>query len=233
MNTFLETLRNWSEAWGLLIPLAVIIVYKIRGPITRPLVLYIWVAFFINLCATIMFVYHSRMPPALSNNNILYNIHSIARVFFFSWFILGLRLPRFNKLIKIILSVYFVFVVINFAFFESPLFISSLLFSAESIVLLLLCLLFFLFTIQDDSDLNLSTQSPFLVCAAVSLYEAITFFIFLFYNPLYAENRKFGKLTFTIHNMTFVVFCIILAIALYRSRYDRFQALPPYQKPRT
>ncbi len=200
----------------MLIPLAIILLYQKPVPETRPVIVYVYVALIINLAATIMFVFHSDMPSFLKNNNICYNIHSIVRVLFFSWYLHKLHLPKLQRLIKMATPLYIGFVLINFIFFESPFFISSLLFSAESIFILVLCLFYFFHSIQDDSETEWTGHPSFTISAGIGFFEAITFFIFLFYNPLYVENRKFGKLTFTIHNFTYVIFCIMLAIALYK-----------------
>lgn len=218
MHYIIGRILQWSEVWSLLIPLTIIFVYRTRVPGMRLVVLYICIAFVLNLAATLISVYRLSLPSSLDNNNILYNLHSFTRVLLFSWYILSLKLIRPSWLPKIILPVYILFVLINFIFFEHPLFLSSRLFSAESIVLLVLCLLFFISSMRDESEINWLRHPSFLVCTGISLYEAITFFIFLFFYPLIEKNREFGMLTMRIFSVSYIILCLLLALALYRSR---------------
>ena len=217
MNDFLNTIINWSEAWALLIPLTIILLYRPKGLGIQSLILYVTIAFVLNTIATIMVQFYFSMPAWLKNNNILYNIHSLIRVILFSWYLTKIRRYRFPLIQKILLGTYLVFVLVNFIFLESPLFISSRLFAAESIVLLSLCLLFFFRSMQDDSEVNWLKHPAFLVCTGICLYEATSFFIFLFFYPLVEKNPEFGDLTMSIHNVMYVILCIILALSLYKS----------------
>lgn len=228
MNDLLNTIINWSEAWALLIPLTVIIIYRPGELGTKPLILYVFAAFVLNTIATIMVQFYFSMPAWLKNNNILYNVHSLMRVILFSWYITRIRQYRFPVIQKILLGTYLVFVLVNFIFLESPLFISSRLFAAESIVLLSLCLLFFFRSMQDDSEVNWLKHPAFLVCTGISLYEATSFFIFLFFYPLFKKNPEFGDLTMSIHNVMFVILCIILALALYKSKKSSAEPAKTY-----
>jgi hypothetical protein len=215
---WIQIIRNWSEVWALLIPLIVIVIYKPKAPDIRPLVLYVITAFILNFTATFIVEYYYYLPTGLQNNNLLYNLHSIARVVFFSWYILKITPPKLLFIYKAILSVYVIFILVDFLFFESPIFISPSLYSAGSFVLLFLCLTFFLRSMQDESGTNWISQPSFLVCTGISLYEAITFFIFLFIYPVAEKNPDFGRLSFKIYQAIFIVFCVLLALALYRSK---------------
>ncbi len=218
MDDIIKSIRDWSEVWSLFIPLAVIVIYRNRLEGMKLIILYVMVALFLNLSATILYVYHKSMPPLLRNNNILYNLHSFARVAFFSWYIIQIRHHRYALAYKLILACYLAFVIFNFTAVDSPLYFSSRLFTAESIVLLVLCLSFFIRSMQDDSEINWLKHPSFLVCTGIALYEAINFFIFLFFYPLLEKDREFGKMTMTIHHIVFTVLCLMLALALYRSR---------------
>lgn len=217
METIWTCVINWSEVWALLIPLTIIILYKPSGSGIKPIILYVCIAFIINLVATIMVEFYFSMPVWLKNNNILYNIHSVVRVLCFSWYITSIRQYRFPIALKILIGSYAIFVVGNFSFLESALFISSHLFAAESIVLLIYCLFFFFRSMQDESSMNWIDHPAFLVYTGISLYEAISFFIFLFFYPLFEKNPSFGDLTMSIHNVMYVLLCSILAGALYKS----------------
>ena len=217
MNTLLTNIRDWTEVWSLIIPLFVILRYRDSIQHIRPVIIYVFVALILNLAATTLYYFHDRLPDFLGNNNILYNLHSIARVAFFSWYIIGLRQHRYINAYKFILIAYALFIIINFIFFGSIFIFSSAAFTAESIVLLLLSLSFFIGAMQDDSETNWLKHPAFLVCTAVCLYEAVNFFIFLFFYPLFEKNVSFGKMTMTIHHFTYTAFCILIALALYRS----------------
>ena len=175
----LQVISDWSEVWALLIPLAVIIRYKPRGPGARLLIGYVIFALVLNSIATVM-AQSASLPAWLKNNNIFYNIHSVVRVVLFSWYILSVRQSLFPLNKKWLLMIYGLLAGINFLFLESPLFLSTRLFAAESIILLIICLFYFLSSIKDETQVNLLDHSSFLVCTGVCLYEAITFFIFLF-----------------------------------------------------
>lgn len=222
---WLQTLSDWSEVWALLLPLTVLLLYKPGGKVVRPLVLYVIIAFFLNLLATIM-AQSAGLPGWLKNNNILYNIHSVVRVVLFSWYILSVRRSLFPLNLKTLLIVYLAGVAINFIFLETPFLLSSRLFSAESIILLIICLFYFLRSILDDSSTNWLSHSSFLVGTGICLYEALTFFIFLFFYPLHNRNSaywdpSFAIATMRIYTVIYVLLCLLLALGLYKSRREK------------
>jgi hypothetical protein len=218
MNNFINSIINWSEVWSLFVPLFIIFRFRPKGPGVKPLIIYVLVALIINFIATIMVEYYFSMPSWLKNNNILYNLHSSIRVIFFSWYFMTIKPYGFPRILKMLLVSYLVFAAVNFVFFQSPFFISNYHFTAESIMLLLLCLSFFFRSMQDESTMNWLKHPAFLVCTGISLYEATSFFIFLFFYPLVKKDLEFADLTMSIHNVMYIILCIILAIALYRYR---------------
>ncbi len=217
MHDFIEEAIFLSEVWALLIPLTIVIIFRHGLTGMRPIVIYVLIALVFNLAATIISIYHKQLPFYFQNNNILYNLHSFARVFLFSWYILSLKLIRSSWIPKIILPAYIIFLSINFIFFETPLELSTPLFSAESIVLLVLCLYFFIKSIQDESKINWLRHPSFLICTGISLYETLSFFIFLFFYPLFEKNPEFGMLTMKIFAISYIILCILLALALRRN----------------
>ncbi len=214
----LDKIINWSEVWGLLIPLAVIIIYKPKGEHSRILVWYVILALVLNLIATLMVEFYFSLPPSLQNNNLFYNLHSTTRTVFFSLYILSARKYKFKGILQLLLGGYLVFITVNFIVNESPLFINTFHFVAESILLLTLCISFFFRSMLDDSNVNWLKHPAFLVCTGLSLYEAATFFIYLFFYPLVLKDWEFGNLTLSIHNVMYVILCVMLAMALYKSR---------------
>ena len=217
MNNLLEKIINWSEVWALLIPLAIIIIYRPKGDHAHILITYVGIALLLNSVATLMVKFYFSLPGHLRNNNILYNIHSLVRVIFFSWYIFSVRKFRDRSLVLTLLAAYLVFLVFNFITNEPPLYINTLHFVAESILLLIMTLLFFFRSMQDDK--NWLNHPAFLVCVGLSLYEAVSFFIWLFFYPLVEQDWEFGDLTMSIYNMIYVVFCVLIAMGLYKIRH--------------
>lgn len=215
-----QIIRDWSEVWALLIPLTVILVHKPKGTKTSWLILYVIFALVLNIASTIIAQFHGSMPSWLKNNNILYNLHSVARVIFFSLYIGRVRSYKYPIAFKLLLMAYIGFIIINFNFIESALYLSPNLFAAESIILLIVCLLYFFRSLQDESDIYWLKQPSFLVCAGVCFYEVITFFVFLFFNIInYSPEHKdisFADILSLIYMISFVILCILLAMALYK-----------------
>lgn len=218
MPDLLDKIISSSEVLAILIPLTVIIIHKPKGKGIKILVCYVVIAFIINLVATILYLFHNSMPTWLKNNNILYNLHSISRVIFFSWYILKVRPYRYLWFYKIMLIAYAAFCTYNFLVLESPFYLSSNIFSAESIVLLVLSLSYFLRSIQEEEQTNWLKHPSFLIVAGICFYEAITFFIFLFFYPLYQHDLAFSLATMRIYAITFVILCILIGMAFYKSR---------------
>ena len=218
MKTFLNELLLWSEVWALLIPLTIIFIYKIKGQIIRPVVIYVFIAFFLNTAADVISYFNNELPNWLRSNQILYNIHSIARTLLFSWYILKLNLKYPIWLKRAVVPLYLVFLLVNFIFLEPMTKLSTHLTSAESIVLLVLCILYFITAMNDENINNITSSPSFVICTGLIIYEAVTFFIFLFYDILAKEYHSFGILTMKIFSVTLIIFCICLSIGLYKSR---------------
>jgi hypothetical protein len=217
MNTVLEKIINWSEVWALLRPLAVILFTR-PAKSMQPLMIYVVAALVLNLTANVIVEMYYSLPAGLRNNNILYNLHSISRVLLFGWFIMSIREYHFPQVFRSVLAGYIVLVIINFIFSENILFLSSRLFTAEAIVLITLTLSFFFRSMLDDSKTNWLRHPAFLVCSGILMYEAVSFFIFLFFYPLAEKNPEFGNITMTVHNIIYLIFCVTLALGFYRAR---------------
>jgi hypothetical protein len=227
---WINVILDWAEVWALLIPLAVILMHKPKGRHIRFIVWYVIAGFILNFTATFVLEYYYLMPSWMYidnrvNNNILYNLHSLIRVLFLGWYIMKVRPYKFPLLLKVLFTAYLIFTVANFAFYESPFYLSTRLFSAESIVLLLICLFYFFRSIQDESQVNWLRHSSFLVCMGVCIYEAITFFIFLFFYPLHdkdsaSANTAFAEATMRLYTVMYIALCILLAFAMHKSRKE-------------
>lgn len=227
----LDFIIVWSEVWAFLIPLAVIVFFKPAGKAVRLLIAYVIMGFVLNFCAIFTLVYPNLVPPVFRyNNNIFYNVHSFIMVLFLGLYILKIRTYKHITLLKGLLMLYVIFVLVNFTFFGHPLFYSTRHFTTGSIVLLILCLFYFFSSIQEESKVNMLKHPSFLITSAVSLYHGITFFIFLFllpmFNSAYNKDLSLTDLMMKITQVTFVIFCILLAFGLFRYRSRKDLAAP-------
>lgn len=218
-----QFLLVWSEVWALLIPLTVIAIFRLAGKPVALLIAYVITGFFLNFCAIFTLVYPNVVPSFLKyNNNIFYNVHSFFMVIFLGSYILKIRPYKYKLLLKGLIILYVAFVVINFVFFERPLFYSTRHFITGSIVLIVLCLFYFINSIQEESQVNWLKHPSFIIFFGICLYHCVTFFIFLFllpmFNSTYNKDPAFAHLMMKITQITFVIFCILLAIGLYQYR---------------
>jgi len=218
MHEIFRQLNRWAEVWPLLLPLTVYLVYRVKEKSITPLIIYAIIAFPVSLLATIMALYHYKMPDYLQNNNILMNFQSFARTVLFGWYILKLRQVKQYPFAKFLFYLYIVLVPVNFIFFENPLFFSERLFSGESIILLIFCITFFLSSILDEEE-NITLRHPaFLICTGISIYEAISFLANLFLYPIFYTNPDFLVVTIKIAAYSFILLCILMSIAIYQSK---------------
>jgi len=223
MKEIIQFLRDWSEVWALLIPLLVTLIYKPRGHNVKWLLAYVIPAFIFNFLAIFMMHYYYLMPFLLEQgNNIFYNLHSFIMVIFFSCYIITDREYKYTIVLKALLAAYFAFVLVDFSLFESPFILSTRHFATGSVILLFMCLFYFFRTMLEESPTNWLKEPSFIVCVGLCLYEAITFFIFLFIYPLfnktYNQDLSFALLMMKVYEVSFVIFCIFLAIGLYQNR---------------
>ena len=218
---FLRLIWDWSEGWALLIPLLTIFILRPKGRYLLLLKTYVILAFLVIFFAQLVQQCYYLFPDSLNNNNIYYNIHVVIRVLTLGWYIISVRTYKYHVLLKALLILFIAFTLINFTFFESPLLLSIRLFAAGNITLIICCVSYFLRSILEDSTVNWLKHPSFIVCTAVCLYEAVTFFIFLFIYPLSYTDPEFGLVTLRIYQVILVLFGILLAIALYRYRKQK------------
>lgn len=225
---WLQTIIDWAEVWALLIPLAVIIICKPGRDRSKLLVSYVIAGFLLNFTATFLLDFYYLMPRWMYvdnrvNNNLLYNIHSFTRVCLLGWYVITIRSYKYPFILKTLYAAYILITLINFTFIETPFYLSTRLFAAESIVLLVMCLFYIFRSIQDESQVNWLRHPSFLVCTGICIYEGITFFIFLFFYPLHSKNSAFANSAFAeatmrLYTVTYIVLCILLACALFKDR---------------
>jgi hypothetical protein len=222
-------LIDWSEVWPLLIPLAIFMIFRPKGKSVNWLITYIILALLLNTFSVFLVESPHLLPSFLlldAGNNLYYNLHSLVMVICFSAYIISVRTYKYPKLLNGLIIAYMLFVVVNFIFFESPLLLNTLHFTIGSIVLLIVCLFYFFRSIVDDeSNINWLRHPSFIICTGLCLYEVVTFFIWLFIYPLFNKNinydMKFAQAMMQVYQASFVLFCILLAIGLFRySRLD-------------
>jgi len=230
MGNLLKEILNWSEVWALFIPLAFILIYKSKIAYLKPVRIYLWITLFINIFIDIISNLKGRLgiqpDDFLWNNNFLYNIGSVVRLFLFAWFFILLQQGLMHRVKRILPFIYLLFALINFIFFEN--FIpqgdnesfSSRLLALEAAILLFYCLQYFIYLMVEDKTVKLGQQPGFWLITGLTVYVAVNFFIFLFYATLSdnssVEQRNFAIQLWDIHNYAFILFCVFIAFQFTR-----------------
>lgn len=212
----LNMVFDWSEVWALLIPIAFILKNKERSKNLRPIIVYVFLAFFINLFADIIADFKApfNFPPYLQTNTFLYNIHSIVRFACFSTFFIMVKPPFLNGIKKSIQFIGVSFTIIYFYFenFNNPHHINGDFLAIEAFLMLILCMLYFLHKLRDINFRPLDSPD-FYIALGLSIYVVVNFFVFLFYIPMIEENPVFANQIWSIHNVAYIILCIFIAKA--------------------
>jgi hypothetical protein len=227
MRNFFIYLLAWSEIWAPLIPLAIIIFFYTRTPLIYPLVLYVIIALILNILSTLISLYINHMPSFIKSNSFIYHIHSVARVILFSWYISKVKIIRSVLFQRSILILYLLTASVLIFTYPYEL-LSSYLFAAESITLLLLCILFFINLMYEDSRTNWVRHPAFFMIAGIIQFEIILFFTFSFLQFFSDEEFAWGALK--TYSISFIILCIIIAITIYRSSGEKKQTKIPVYK---
>ncbi len=223
LQSFHKILLDYSEVWALFIPLLALYKNRQQPKFLQPVILYIWIAFIIDVAIDIIMTRNDlKILPRISNNW-LYNVHSMVRYVCFSYFFVSLDLVYYRKILKA-LPIFSVFlIVINFAFvpgedllnFDK---LSGNLFTIEAYFLLIGCMIYYLSRIKEDKAV-LTSGKDFWVVTGISLYVVINFFVFLFYDAAYHLMLKGGddlvNYMWNFHNYAFIILCLFLAKAFY------------------
>jgi len=221
MVDYLLKILDWSEVWALLIPMMILLFRRQQPATLRPIIIYLWLAFIINLVIDIIMVLRTYYPEW--TNNPLYNIHSVVRFVCFSFYFIQLPQSSFTKFKKVLAAVSVVFIVINFSFFENFFNYDSFsgnLLATEAYLLLVYCMLYYLSELKDDSK-NLFNGHDFWIVTGLSVYVVINFFVFLFYLPMIDVDLDLAMNIWNVHNIAFIIFCLFITKALYGS--DRYK----------
>lgn len=210
MLNLLQSVLDWSEVWAILIPLAVIIFYRPRHPWRQPVVGYVVIATALNTLIDVVWM-GRKLDQFYLDNNILYNIHSLVRMFCFSWFFI--LISQQKRVYKAVAVLFFITALALFSFYFSIFKFNSIIMALESAILLLYCLSYFVSLSR--RQINISVTHPVMyIVMGLSLYTAINFPIFMFYYYLVVNNVEYAVSVWNIHNISYIVFCIFIALAL-------------------
>ena len=219
MNSTLRRLFDWAEVWALLIPL-IYLLFKRRQPrFLKPVIIYLFIALFINIAVDIIADYKRNFPDWLQSNNPIYNVHSVIRLACFSYFFIALKQPFFVRFKYILPLLSLVVIIINFGFIENfgnPDHLSGNLLSAEAYLLLIYCMLYYLAKLSDDTD-DINTGPDFWIVTGLSIYVVVNFFVFLFYVPMIYQDGVLANDMWDIHNVAYILLCIFITKAFYES----------------
>lgn len=218
----LQTVLDWSEAWAPLIPLAIYWRFQPHVVYLKPVVYYLHLALIINLTGNLLGDYGKvwGFPEWLQRNTFLYNVHSIVRFGCFTSFFIVLNQSFFSKAKKRIPLLLLPVTVVYFWLFEpfnNPNHISAYFLAAESFLLLLYCMQYYLFKLNNDTELQ-KREADFWVATGLSIYVVINFFIFLFYIPVLDRDDDLADRLWNLHNIAYIMLCIFLAKAFYAAR---------------
>jgi hypothetical protein len=221
MLSIFRRIFDWSEVWALLIPLTVLIICKPKPNWLKPVKWYLITALLLNVSLDLVWYVNKynlfdSYPGHRWNNNIFYNLNSMARLLYFAWFF-NLLQQRFMHRIKAIIPyVFIIFLLINFIFFEN-LFpfgkmevFSTRLLATESAFLLFYCLQYYIYLIVEEKTTKINWQPGFWIVLGLSIYVAVNFFIFLFYDYLSKMYDRFAVNMWDVHNIVFILLCLFI-----------------------
>src|SRR5260221_992131 len=223
----LQVILNISEVWAILIPLLYLSVSKVNRAALKEIILYLWIALLLNLIIVILVHLPNfytpeqwrSLPLLLRANAIEYNLHSIIRVILFTFYFLRNSKDALQTVKKLILVSFLSFAAINFIFFESPITLfSSRLFAVESVVMLFFCIYYYLNAISEEKHKKVFQQPMFWIVAGLSIYEAVSFCIFLTFTYLIKYYTSLAQHMWNFHNLGFIIFCLFITKGFYESK---------------
>ncbi len=91
---------------------------------------------------------------------------------------------------------------------------SSNIFTLEGIVLIIFCVLYFLKKLRSD-EISSGFDTSLYIVIGLSIYEAVCFPVFLFYNTLINQNNDYAVNVWNVHNIAYIVFCLFIARSFY------------------
>jgi len=231
MGKILEQILDWSEVWATLIPLIVYIWVKPRAPWIRPLVIYLVIALLLGFVIDFTWKSVKLNMEYLSKKIfswlyigedlytlVLYNVYSFLRLLLITWFFYLVN-PKYKRIYIIITSLFLIAAFINFWRFESVVMsFSSSLFTVEAGIILFYCLLYY-YTVNMNEEIASPLSMPsFWIVMGLTLYTAVNFLIFLFYNYLINAEEKYAKNIWNVHNLIYIVLMTFIAIGFKKAK---------------
>jgi len=201
-----------------MIPLSVLLFRRQQPSSLRPVIVYLWLAFLVNVAIDIIMAINIYSRTQNLSNNPLYNIHSVLRFTCFSFYFIHLQKNSFAQLKKLLALFGLVFLFVNFGFFEDffnrESFSGNLL-TVEAYLLLAYSMLYYLAELKDDE--NLFDGPHFWVVTGLAVYLVTNFFVFLFYMPMITVDVELAINIWNVHNIAFIIFCLFITKAFYGS----------------
>jgi len=219
---YLHLALDWSEIWAMVIPLSLLLLRRQQPASLRPVVIYVWLGFLINVGIDMIMAINLSWDRVVLSNNPLYNAHSVIRFACFSFYFIHLQKKSFTGLKRWLAFLGFSFLAVNFIFFENffnrDSFSGNLL-TVEAYLLLIYCMLYYVTELREDD--NLFDGPHFWVITGLAIYLVTNFFVFLFYTPMLTVNVKLAINIWNVHNVAFIIFCLFITKAFYgTARYQ-------------
>jgi len=223
MGQLFEFLFRWSEVWPWVLPLAIFFICRVKDKSIRPLVWLSAISLILAFFAVYCQQYADQVPPKWRDNTGVYNLLSIARTIFFGYYLI--RIPKMMqyRYPKYVLLFYIIGIAIYFLNLGTLKGFNNIVFTIENFLLLVFCNTYFLGTIVDEDETLSISHPAFIVSAAMAVYGAINFFIYLFFYAIVAINMDIGILTMQVSKGTIIVLGLMLAIAVYLQRNKKQQ----------
>lgn len=220
MFSYLKKILDWSEAWAPLIPLFILSGQRNQPRLLKPVVIYILIAFPINLLGDIIGDFKQYFPGWLHQNTYLYNTHSVIRFVCFSYFFISLEQEYYKLLKKIIPFIYAICLSVDLIFYENFFdknSIGSNILTMEAFLLLVYCLLYYLSKLKNEND-SVMSGADFYVVTGLSIFVVTNFFVFLLYDSVLSDSRlrndwRIADNMWLVHNVAYIIFCLLIAKA--------------------
>jgi len=116
---YLHLALGWSEIWAMVIPLSLLLLRRQQPASLRPVVIYVWLGFLINVGIDMIMAINLSWDRVVLSNNPLYNAHSVIRFACFSFYFIHLQKKSFTGLKRWLAFLGFSFLAVNFIFFEN------------------------------------------------------------------------------------------------------------------
>lgn len=212
MKEIITKILDWSEVWAILIPLTVYVVNrKEKKKWERPLLIYLIITLINNL--VIDFIFHPYLEyKVLQSNHIFYNLNSVVRFFCFISFF-QYTYSAFEKLIPVTRVVFLIIVYFSYTVLNNAYDFNSKMMALESAILLVFCIIWFYLKIRDTNSGGYFSENSSWAVTGIFFYSAINFFVFLFYETLIKSDNNFAFYIWDVHNISFIIMCILFSFA--------------------